>query len=63
MPKSLIRIVIFASILAILIPAAAQAADPAFCRDYAQGAIRQVRGALAHPRCMPGLQGRALVRR
>jgi hypothetical protein len=52
MPKSLIRIVIFASILAILIPAAAQAADPAFCR-----------GALAHPRCMPGLQGRALVRR
>jgi hypothetical protein len=44
---------LFTFVLATLIPAGAQAADPAFCRDYAQGAIRQVRGTMAHPRCMP----------
>lgn len=42
---------------AILIPVAAQAADPGFCRNYAQAAINQVRGALNHPRCLPGMQG------
>lgn len=38
-------------------PPTAQAADPGFCANYAQAALRQVRGALAHPRCIPGLQG------
>jgi hypothetical protein len=35
----------------------AQAADPGFCRGYAAAAIRQVRGALNHARCLPALQG------
>jgi hypothetical protein len=43
--------------LAILLPLTAHAADPGFCRGYATAAIRQVRGALNHPRCLPGLQG------
>jgi hypothetical protein len=43
--------------LAILLPFAAHAADPGFCRGYATAAIRQVRGALNHPRRLPGLQG------
>jgi hypothetical protein len=45
------------SALAGLMPLAAQAADPASCRDYATAAIRQIRGALNNPRCLPGLQG------
>jgi hypothetical protein len=55
--KNWVRIMIFTPALAVLIPAGAQAADPGFCATYAQAAIRQVRGALAHPRCVPGLQG------
>jgi len=55
MLKKLTPISFFA--LAVLAPVAAQAADPGFCANYAQAAIRQVRGALAHPSCMPGLQG------
>jgi hypothetical protein len=35
----------------------AQAADPAFCRDYARAALNQVRIALATPSCRAGLQG------
>jgi hypothetical protein len=30
---------------------AADAADPGFCRQYAQAALKQVRGALSNPRC------------
>ncbi len=35
----------------------AQAADPAFCRQYSQAALNQVRLGLASPRCMGGLRG------
>jgi hypothetical protein len=35
----------------------ARAADPGFCRQFAKAAIRQVRGALADPRCGAGVQG------
>lgn len=35
----------------------AHAADPGFCRQYAQAALNQVRGALSNPRCGGGLQG------
>jgi hypothetical protein len=36
---------------------AANAADPGFCKQYAQAALNQVRGGLANPRCGGGLQG------
>ena len=35
----------------------AQAAEPAFCRQFAKAAISRVRGALADPRCGAGVQG------
>jgi hypothetical protein len=35
----------------------AQAADLAFCKQYAQAALNQVRGGLANPACAAGLQG------
>ena len=34
-----------------------RAADPAFCRQYSQAAIHQVRGGLANPRCAAAMQG------
>lgn len=55
MLKGLIGATILTS--AVALPVAAQAADPTACHDYAVAAIRQVRGALSHPRCLPGLQG------
>jgi len=36
---------------------AARAADPAFCKQYSQAALSQVRGGLANPRCAGGMQG------
>jgi hypothetical protein len=36
---------------------AANAADPGFCRQYAQSSLNQVRGGLANPACGGGLQG------
>jgi hypothetical protein len=36
---------------------AAQAADPEFCRQYAQAALNQVRAGLSSPRCASRLQG------
>ena len=39
---------------------AAHAADPGFCKQYAQAAPNQVRGGLANPRCAGGLQGARL---
>jgi hypothetical protein len=44
------RAILLTPALAVLLPLAAQAADPGFCHNYAEAAIRQVRGALAHPR-------------
>ena len=53
----LLRLAISISASAVRMPLAAQAADPASCRDYATAALRQVRGAINNPRCLPGLQG------
>jgi hypothetical protein len=36
---------------------AAHAADPGFCKQYAQAALTQVRGGLSDPACGGGLQG------
>jgi hypothetical protein len=55
--KKLMCATILAAAQAALMPLAAQAADPAFCRAYAQAAINQVRGALANPGCARGIQG------
>ena len=35
----------------------ARAAEPGFCRQYAQAALTQVRGGLANPRCAGGMRG------
>jgi hypothetical protein len=35
----------------------AYAANPAFCKPYAQAALIQVRGGLSDPACAPRLQG------
>ena len=40
-----------AAMLAAGVATSAAAADREFCRDYAQSALRQVRGALHHQRC------------
>jgi hypothetical protein len=40
--------------LAVLLPLAAQAAPPGFCRDYATAAVRQVELARAIPACNRG---------
>ncbi|HML08196.1 MAG TPA: hypothetical protein VK430_08740 [Xanthobacteraceae bacterium] len=57
MVKILTRAALLTAALAILSPLAAQAADPAFCRGYAEAALNQVRGALNNPNCARGLQG------
>jgi hypothetical protein len=36
---------------------AAQAADPAFCKQYSKAALSQVRAGLSSSRCAGGLQG------
>jgi len=36
---------------------AVRAADPALCKQYARGALVEVREGLASPRCGAGLQG------
>jgi len=36
---------------------AVHAADPAFCKQYAQAALNQVRGGLSNPACAGGMQG------
>jgi hypothetical protein len=35
----------------------AQAADPAFCKQYSKAALNQVRAGLSNGRCAGGLQG------
>lgn len=51
----------FAVILSALLSPAflsvAQAADPGFCRQYAQASLSKVHGGLANPACAGGLQG------
>jgi hypothetical protein len=48
--------VAIAALMALMAPSA-QAADPAFCQNYAQAAINQVRVALANPNCAGRIQG------
>ena len=45
------------AVLLVASPTIVRAADPAFCKQYARGALVQVRGGLASPRCGAGLQG------
>ena len=45
------------SIILTWTTSAAQAADPAFCKQYAQAALNQVRGGLSNPGCAGGIQG------
>jgi hypothetical protein len=47
-------ILIFTPALAVVLPLAAQAAPPGFCRDYAAAAVRQVELARAIPACNRG---------
>jgi hypothetical protein len=49
--------VLAVSILIVAGASAAKAADPGFCRSYAQAAINQVRGGLNNPGCGGALQG------
>jgi hypothetical protein len=48
------RTIPLAAALAVLLPLAAQAAGPGFCRDYATAAVRQVELARAIPACNRG---------
>jgi len=57
MRRGAMRATMLAAALAVLLPLAAEAADRASCREYAEAAIRQVRGGINHPRCQPGMQG------
>jgi hypothetical protein len=49
--------VFLAALLALILFTEAQAADPAFCRQYAKAAVNQVRGGLSDPACGGRLQG------
>jgi hypothetical protein len=57
MLKMLMRISISIPALAVVVPVAAQAADPAFCGAYATAALNQVRGALSNRASAAGAQG------
>ena len=52
------RATMLTSALAVLLPLAAQAADPGFCRDYATAAVRQVEAARSIPACNRGVGAR-----
>jgi hypothetical protein len=45
------------SLFSVLGVNAVHAADPAFCKPYAQAALKQVRGGLSDPACAARLQG------
>jgi hypothetical protein len=59
--KTVLKVLTSASLLTLALtiaaPLAAQAADPAFCRGYAEAAVNQVRGGLANPACARGMHG------
>ena len=52
-----------AAAMLLAVSTAAQAADPAFCRNYATAAMRQVRAAFETPRCAMGAGGSRWSRR
>jgi hypothetical protein len=45
------------AVLLVAAPTIVWAADPAFCKQYARGALVQAREGLASSRCGAGLQG------
>jgi hypothetical protein len=51
------KVLMAAAALTVFMPFSAQAADAAFCQNYANAAINQVRGALANPGCAARIQG------
>jgi len=55
--KQLIRATLLMPALAMLMPLAAQAADAAYCKDYAQAAVNQVSAGRAKPGCAAHMQG------
>ena len=57
MLKGMLVSVLLASSAIVSSATVAGAADPGFCRQYAQAALNQVRGGLANLGCMGGLQG------
>jgi len=52
--KNVKRAALLTPALALLVPLAAQAAGPEFCRDYATAAVRQVELARSIPACNRG---------
>ena len=56
--KILMRATLLTPALTILLPLAAQAAAPGFCRDYATAAVRQVEIARSTPACNRGTGAR-----
>jgi len=44
------------AVLVVAAPTIVRAADPAFCKQYARGALVKAREGLASPRCGAGLQ-------
>ena len=57
MLKATIYAGLLTAALSVLTPLSAQAADPGFCRAYADAAINQVRAALANPVCARHISG------
>jgi hypothetical protein len=49
--------VFLSALLVLILFTEAQAADPAFCRQYAKAALSQVRGGLSNPACAGRLLG------
>jgi hypothetical protein len=58
MLKIATRATLWAPALAVLLPLAAPAAEPGFCRNYATAAVRQVELARAVPACNRGVGAR-----
>jgi hypothetical protein len=55
LPSAIVLTTCLATAMAQL--AAAHAADPGFCRQYARGALHQVQAGLSDPACGGSLQG------
>jgi len=55
--KGLTRVAFLTPALAMQMPLSAQAADAAFCQQYAAAAVNQAQVALARPTCAPGAHG------
>jgi hypothetical protein len=49
--------ILLSTLLTTTLLSTANAADPAFCRQYAKASVNQVRGGFSNPACAGGLQG------